>query len=238
MELRSNRPFKFPMTKAERILGCVYLLVHAVALPLFLPRLCVLVFGNGITTAEMNLVMYAVSFLVVLIGMFRFLRASFADLFDDIVRSLQGMVLGYAFYYVMMLAVSLLILLVQSGIANPNTDAIMQETRLNKNVMIVVAVLFAPIVEEALFRGAVFGTIRLKSRLAAYIVSAALFAIYHLWQYFVVDGFSWTLAIYLLQYIPPSIALAWSYERSGSIWAPIVIHALINLISITVSLNL
>ncbi len=238
MDLKNKVPFKYPMLKSERIAGYIYLPIHAVVLIFFMPAVCVWLFGDGITTAEMNLCLYALSFLVVLITMFRFLRASFSDFFDNVIRSLQTVALGYVFYYVMMFAVSLVILLAESGIANPNTEAILQETRLNKNVMIVVAVLFAPIVEESLFRGAVFGSIRQKNRAAAYIVSTLLFAVYHLWQYFYVDGFSWTLALYLLQYIPPSIALAWSYERSSSIWSPILIHAFINLLSITVSLNL
>ena len=98
-------------------------------------------------------------------------------------------------------------------------------------MIIVAAVLLAPIVEETLFRGALFGTLRGRNRLLAYAVSALAFAVYHMWQYFIA-GFEWQMLLFLLQYIPPSIALCWCYEKSGSIWAPITLHALVNFMSI------
>ena len=93
-----------------------------------------------------------------------------------------------------------------------------------------VFVVFAPVIEETLVRGVVFGTIRPASRVLAYIVSALLFTLMHNWQYF---GLYPALSILLscLPYIPASVALAWVYEKGGTIWAPITLHALINAMS-------
>jgi membrane protease YdiL (CAAX protease family) len=96
--------------------------------------------------------------------------------------------------------------------------------------MFVTTVLLAPVVEETMFRGALFGSIRLRSRAVAYIVSALAFAAYHLWPFLFTD--MWRVnALYALQYIPASVILAWCYERGNSIWAPITLHALINLLA-------
>ena len=80
---------------------------------------------------------------------------------------------------------------------------------------------------------ALFGAIRTKSRIAAYIVTALLFAVYHLWPYFIAE-FAWMDLLYLLQYIPIGLILAWSYERSGTIWTSILVHALINYVAVSV----
>lgn len=72
--------------------------------------------------------------------------------------------------------------------------------------------------------------LRSRNRAAAWIVSVLLFSFYHVWQYAVIDP------LYLLTavlYHPASIALNWSYERSGSIWAPIFYHMLTNAVGIS-----
>jgi hypothetical protein len=228
------------MTKAEKIFGWCYLPIHIFVLPIVFNLLSLYVFpANGITISEahLNFIYYAFGFLMMLIFMNRFLRSSFSDLCDNIINTIQAIILGYAFEYALLYAVSIVMAIFMEDVTNPNSAAVLQQVQINKNVMIAVSVLLAPIVEECLFRATVFGTIRKKSRIAAYIVSALIFSVYHLWQY-MLQGFSWTLVIYLLQYIPASIALAWAYEKGRSIWAPIFLHMLINAISIVVSLSL
>ena len=60
----------------------------------------------------------------------------------------------------------------------------------------------------------------------AYIGSAALFAVIHL-------SLASLLPIFLL-----GIALAWVYERTGTLLAPIVMHATVNGISVAAALAL
>ena len=87
----------------------------------------------------------------------------------------------------------------------------------------------APIVEEIVFRGAVFGALRQKNRLLAYVVSVLLFSLYHVWGYMLAD---WKLIIFIIQYIPVSFLLCRLYERTSSIWSCIFMHMLVNSISI------
>lgn len=226
---------KTPMRKSERIIGNLYIPVHIFLLPLLL----VYIYNNILNkhtvmqSPYLNIIYYLISFVFVLIFLFRFLKGSFSDLLDNIVPSLQAIVLAYFLNYLAVFLVTLLLSLVLDDVPNPNTQEVVSQTKLNANAMIVVAVLLAPVVEETLFRGALFGTLRSKSRALAYVFSAFAFAFYHLWQYFA-TGFQWPMLLYLLQYIPPSVALCWCYERSGSIWAPIVLHAVINLISMRI----
>jgi len=228
--------FKHPMEKYEKIVGLIWLGVHAALLPWLLTYIYTRVLRNMnvvLTGSNLNLIYYVVSFAFVLVFLFRFLRSSFSDLLDAPFLALQSVALGYLFNYAAVFLLALLLSLVVKDAANPNQQEIVSQTKLDPNVMIVIAVLFAPIVEETLFRGVLFGTLRSKSRLLAYIVSVLLFSAYHLWHY----QLEWPMLLYLLQYIPASFALAWCYERSGSIWAPIVLHAAINFVSIRVTLG-
>ena len=100
----------------------------------------------------------------------------------------------------------------------------------DRRAMSFVTIILAPIIEETLVRGLVFGSLHRTSRWLAYIVSCFLFVFMHNWQYF---GLYPALSILLscLPYIPASVALAWVYEKGGTIWAPITLHALINAMS-------
>ena len=76
---------------------------------------------------------------------------------------------------------------------------------------------------ETLFRGVAFGSLRPRSRVLAYAVSMVLFSVYHIWQYAFL-GVDARFLLYLLQYVPMSVALGWCYARSGSIWVCIFAH--------------
>ena len=67
------------------------------------------------------------------------------------------------------------------------------------HILAVMSVVMAPIVEEPLFRGLLFGCIRPRSRASAYIVSALLFSLYHVWQFVFISG-DFGLLIYCLLY--------------------------------------
>ena len=71
---------------------------------------------------------------------------------------------------------------------------------------------------------------RRRGRLAAYAVSVLLFCFYHVWQYVLLD---WRYLLQMINYIPVSVALCYSYEKSGTIWVPIAFHMLVNAISMS-----
>lgn len=227
------------MLKSERITGIIYLAVHIFLLPWLLVYIYTNVARNlnvVLTSPNLNLVYYSISFLFVFCFLFRFLKASFSDLVDNLLISIKSIVLAFLFNYILAALVSLLLSLVLHDVVNPNSQTVISQAKLDANVVVFISVILVPIVEETLFRGVLFGTLRNKSRMLAYTVSALVFAFYHLWQFFL-GGFEWTLCLYLLQYIPSALALAWCYETSGSIWSPILLHAVLNFISIKVTLG-
>lgn len=93
-------------------------------------------------------------------------------------------------------------------------------------LLVVLAIVFlAPIAEEAFFRGVVFNAwLREGGRRFAFIGSALLFAVIHL-------SLVELVPIFLL-----GLALAWVYERTGSLLAPMAMHATVNGISVALAL--
>jgi len=92
--------------------------------------------------------------------------------------------------------------------------------------LILSACIVAPIVEELVFRGYIYGVLKKFSNpLFAMVVAGALFAAVHL-------NLPALLPLWIL-----AVLLTLSYELSGSLWVPIGIHAGFNTVSVVVMLN-
>lgn len=90
-------------------------------------------------------------------------------------------------------------------------------------ILIISAAILAPLVEEFVFRGYIYGTVkRFTCRLFALIITAMLFAVVH--------ATLWGLPSLFIV----GLGLAILYERTGSLWTNIIAHATFN--SITLAL--
>ena len=90
-------------------------------------------------------------------------------------------------------------------------------------------VVLVPITEELLFRGLIFRGIYNRSHFWAYAISAVAFSLPHVVGYI---GFYDPLLLLLcfVQYLPAGLCLGWAYARADSIFAPTLMHMIINLI--------
>lgn len=80
----------------------------------------------------------------------------------------------------------------------------------------------APLAEEVLYRGLIFAGLAQRLPFAAAAsVSALLFALVH--------GIGVLVPIFVLGF-----GLAWVYRRTGTLWAPIVTHAVVNAVSLAI----
>ena len=98
--------------------------------------------------------------------------------------------------------------------------------------MLIGTVLLVPITEEALFRGLLFGTLYRKSAVLGYVLSTLIFAAVHVVGYIGTQD-AVSLLISLIEYLPAGLVLGWAYARSGTIWTPILIHAVVNFIGMS-----
>ena len=231
--VRVEIPFENRMTRTQIVLGWIYAAMHIVVLPRLLD-LYVTFSPNEVTSSRYNLLWYGIGIVFVLCVMLRWLRQNFDVLLDNFRGCVFCIMLGFAIQYAMSLPVALLLSLTGSAaVENPNNANIMEMAEGNYGLIKALAIFVAPIVEEVLFRGVIFGSIRPRSRGWAYVVSIGLFAAYHVMSYVLESGDLRQL-IYIIQYIPAAAALAWVYEHSGCIWATIFYHMGFNALSFAV----
>jgi membrane protease YdiL (CAAX protease family) len=189
---------------------------------------------TGLTETGLNIFYYAFGCVFVLAFLWKFLRRSYDALIDGLLRSVIVFFSAYMLDVILSYALQLIFMAFGYDLSStPNDDMIIQMADQGYNVTFAMAVFLAPLVEEPLFRGLVFGGLRKKSRLLAYAASVVLFALYHVWQYVFAYADPMYL-VYALNYISVSIALAYCYESSGSIWVPIAFHMTINAVSISI----
>ncbi len=215
------------MSMAAQVAGVCYLPWYIAMLAVAITMVSELLHLN-LSPLQINVCYFTINCIVVWIIFHNFLLRSFRAIrFWEVV---QAVILGLALHYAGTFAYGLIVTLLKLEFTSFNDETIQMLAEQGKAAMIVCAVILAPMVEETLVRGLIFGAIRRKSRILAYIVSVLFFAAIHVWQYLLVEDVVPVL-LAALQYIPAGIALGWTYEKSNNIWAPIFMHMTVNAIS-------
>jgi membrane protease YdiL (CAAX protease family) len=223
MEEKQNPLPLSRMSAWETICALCWLPIHIAALPLLLWKLY-----PGIGSVNLNFATYALGATTLALLCRRFLRRDFDQLCDGFRPVLRQVLLSY----LLMIAANMLINRVLYWIlpeANPNTEAVVDLVALEPGKSAAMTVLLAPILEELMFRGGIFGLIRRKFRVLAYALSMLLFAAYHVWGYGIANPIYW---LFIFQYLPITFLLCRCYEKTETIWCPIFLHMLVNGISL------
>jgi len=215
------------LSTAEQVAGFCYLPFFVILLSLGIQWLSGLL-DLRLTELQINVAYFVINCIMIWVIFHNFLIRSFRAIrFWELV---QALILGFCLYYAGNLLFGWIVNLLGLTITSFNDQTVMGLISQNKWVMGICAVVLAPIVEETLVRGLLFGVIRRSSRILAYAVTILFFAVMHVWQYLALYDFREVL-LAALQYIPAGIALGWTYEKSNTVWAPILLHMTINAIS-------
>ncbi len=216
------------MGVVEAGLGMMYIIVQLFILP------AALVSINGMlprpfSHANLNFINFAVNFICVTAIFHRYLIDSINIVLSRPIHVLSACLKGLVLYWVATILISMLVFHLDPHFSNVNDDQISLLTQQNDTLMLIGTVILAPVVEETLYRGVVFGQLYKKNRTIAYIVSVMVFACVHIIGYI---GMCEPVRLLLcfLQYLPAGIVLAWTYVNADTIWAPVLIHMVVNLI--------
>ena len=123
--------------------------------------------------------------------------------------------------------VSIVVNLVSVRLFGPHPQALIETFGAHHGLVayamdMIASALIAPLAEETLFRGVIFGGLSRRMPLwGAAVTSALLFALFH--------GLGVVLPIFVL-----GLGLAYVYARTGTIWASMTTHAIVNAVSVTV----
>lgn len=219
------------MTRRERLLGGSYLLVSLFALPSLLSWVNTLL-PTPLSAGNLNLIFFALNFLCAAGIFYRFLIASVRHTAGRLWYCLRFAAISLLLYFAATELISRGILWLRPDFFNVNDANITSMLYEYPGLWVLATVLLVPITEELFYRGLLFQSLHEKNRLAAYGVSTALFAAIHILGY--IGQYDWvTLLLCFVQYLPAGICLAWAYEKSDTIVAPILMHITINQIGVS-----
>ena len=214
----------------ETVSGFCYLAFQL----LLLPSLLYFINGNlsqPLKEAELNFVYYLTNFIAMLVIFHDFLSRSLSQAFQHPIVLCEAVILGFVAYYACFHVSDRLVSLLVPSFSNYNDEAIFEMSRGNSFLMLIGTVILVPPFEECLFRGLIFRSLYGKSRWVAYTVSILAFAMVHILGFW--GSYSPLEILFaVLQYLPAGLCLAWSYAKAGNIFAPILIHAAVNYITV------
>ena len=219
-----------PLAKNETVYGICWLVISQLLLPAALSA------GNALLAAPLslaglNFLYYCINFAAVVWIFRRFLAQSWKLALKIPFPVIWYAILGYLGSDLLTDLVSLLIYRLDPSFFNINNQAVLTMLDQDHTLMVIGTVILVPVAEELLYRGVLFRGLYDKSRVRAYIVSIVLFAAIHVLGY--IGTYSpLQLLLALVQYVPAGYCLCWAYRQTGTIAAPMLMHALVNAMSI------
>lgn len=221
---------KITFKKYEKILGWIFLAMTPLLLPLIIVELCSLLPVMP-DDAQLNTLVFGVNFILTLAIFHRFLWKNGIQAIFHPGKTFLWTGIGFGAYQAGNLLVASLTRLLAPDFANANDQTIQVMLQDHFWLLAPCIVILVPIVEETLYRGLVFGSIRKHCRWLAYVVCASVFSALHVFSY--IGTLSpLHLVISFFQYLPGGIALALAYDKSETLWSSILIHSTINLIAL------
>lgn len=213
------------MTKREMTFGWGWLAVQMLVLPSLISSIAA-PWGS----TAVNFCYHLVSLLAVTVIFHRYLKQELRNFTAGFKKVLPVIAVSLAVYYVAGEVLLCLITAIEPGFRNVNDDSVAVLRQGNLVLTAVMTVALAPVSEECLFRGLIFGCARKQSRWAAYAISAAAFGALHVMGY--VGSFGAVqLLLCFAQYLPAGLVLAAAMEKTNSIVTAMCIHAIINAVS-------
>ena len=221
-----------PLLQREKYVGLAYLVFQLFLLPTLL-RLMAMAFSMETDSTLVNTLYFSLNFICCIAIFGHLLKNSLKKAIAEPDRLLIATAIGFGIYRVSTIALSIVVILLFPGFSNLNDTAVMDVFGDSPLLMILCTVVLAPVTEELLYRGLVFGWLREKNARMAFFLSALIFAAIHVVQY--IGSYSVAhVFVALVLYLPAGLTFVWAYQHSGTILAPIIIHAINNFLAVLV----
>jgi membrane protease YdiL (CAAX protease family) len=212
--------------RSELLWGWLYMAAEFLILPSVLYWISDRLFP-GISDSEVNFLFYFVNFLATLLIFRKFLSRNWGTAKNNLLRMGLYVLLGLFLYWASSLVMAEVTYYLMPDFVNINDMSIAAMSQGGFLLTAIGTVILVPVAEECLFRGLLFRGMYSHSRWAAYAVSSLCFCLPHVSAY--IGSYDWAvLALCFIQYLPAGLILAWSYEKSNTIFTPILIHTIIN----------
>lgn len=156
---------------------------------------------------------------------------------DNLIANLKMVIKSVGMIYLLNIVVNLIIMFIYGDITSGNQTQVESGFRVFPILYLFTAVIFAPIVEEILFRGVFYQELRSKTNyVLATFISSLSFGLIHTLPIFLVSKEPAEI-LYLLLYSGMGFIMTRAYEKTGSIWGSVSVHFVNNLIASIVLLS-
>lgn len=214
------------LTVEEQRVGWVFFALYLFVLP-FLVGLVTRFLDEhlelGFTAAQSSAVYYAAVLLLLVAAFWDFLKNALRILTENIRQNIFALAVGFVGGLALTVALSLIPLPVE----NPVIGDYRAQFLLSPGHTMAVVMFLRPMVEEILFRGLLFGSLRKKNRAVAYAVSIGLSALMAVWQFMIPDGGPAYLLL-AVRYVPLAAATTWAYDVGGSVLTPMALRVILS----------
>ncbi len=179
----------------------------------------------------MEMLTYGVTMIVAVHYGMPLLKESYYALKGNLKNTFKKIGIGMCCIYGMNFVLNIIAITLSGMETSNNQAAIVDQIGSSPFKTIFLAVIFAPIVEELVFRGAIFRHLRLKKGfLFALLVSIVLFGGLHVFQSVLIGEFN--DLFFIFTYMSMAMVMCFVYEKTGNIYAPIFLHVINNGISV------
>ena len=220
------------LRRSEKYIGLSYLVFQFALLPSLLTVLA-RAFSAEPDGTILNVLYFSVNFIACIAIFFSLLKQSLSKAIAEPEGLLFAAAVGFGLHRASSVVLGIGVTVLFPDFSNLNDSALVDILSDFPLLMALSTVVLAPVAEELLHRGLIFGWLREKNVYLAYLLSALIFAGIHVVQYI---GLYSTAHIFvaLVLYLPAGLCFAWAYQQSGTILAPIIIHAANNLLAFLV----
>lgn len=218
-----------PLSKKQAlIIGLTYFLGYTVAIPIVLVMID-LMFFPGFATHPITDMVFHLTMTVVFLYLARDLLAEAKHHWTKwtfYVPLLAAPVMLYGNF-----ALSLIISLISGQSESVNQALLFEQFKAFPWTIVVQAIIFAPIVEEIIFRGILYRHLKKAGRfIIPLLVSTLVFASLHTLAAVLEQSWSdlWFIPVYAFM----GLVLAYTYEKTQNIYSAILLHMINNAISV------
>lgn len=207
-----------------------YLVGYTFIYPMLIDWIC----ANADLSVTMENVLktavYVFVFVTTVVPSRKLLRYGWERLTDSFGKCVGQIIRSQLFIFALAAGISMI--LSRFGLTTSrNQQRINSLVQNNRFYYTLMAVVFAPFVEELVFRGAIFNSFRARNRKAlGYFISAFVFGFIHVMGSFFAGDYRDCLFIFI--YGGLGMVLAYVYDRTDSVFCSILLHMLNNAISL------
>ncbi len=169
-------------------------------------------------------------------AVFPWLKREFFLFLEKPFQNLLSVIKTYGLMMLSSIALNLILLLVFGLENSGNQSSLIELYSVQPLKVLFASLIFAPVVEELVFRGALFSSFRKHHKLFGVLFSSFAFGLLHVYQSLFAGNFKDLL--FLFSYALLGSFMCKAYDETGSIAGSMSLHFLNNLISVIVTFML